>query len=579
MTDLEELYRQILKGKEVRKNLIAIRQGLEDETARRKFMYFLGAEFDPLTGLLGNEDPKVRRNAALILGMTEDEDVLPEILDAWEKEQTLYVREDYLKAIQMLDYRACLPKLRAALERLSAEAAGGDPAVPGSVPAGTSEIAPDSCRSTAAPRDGSSLWDNNRHIGAELLRLKEMIRKYERRRRHRFIRQNPAPDLILMANRCQSGITAGQIQTGEVKTLAGGVHVRGGDLNEISRIRTWSECLFTVPGAKPVRGNEKQIAEGLHQLRIGSYLRSLHEEDDQSFLYRIELKSGSMEREKRGPFIRKVAASLDLMEQGLLENSDSDYEAEIRLIERKDGSYAVLLKLFTVPDTRFAYRVETDAQGMAPVNAALCVQLALPWLKEGAQVLDPFCGTGTLLIERKYAKDADPVYGVDRQGEVIRKARINTERFGKLYRAEIAKEDRPVRTGAEMKQAEGEEAGENPVSGGSSRESSSSGRRIHTDIYYINRDFFDFRHDYPFDEILTEFPRLRDDQTDLFARRFLQKSSTLLAEAAVVIVITDAPRSLVRAADAFPAFVIEEQFPINERTGTTEIVLKYLRNR
>ena len=67
MTDLEELYRQILKGKEVRKNLIAIRQGLEDETARRKFMYFLGAEFDPLTGLLGNEDPKVRRNAALIL--------------------------------------------------------------------------------------------------------------------------------------------------------------------------------------------------------------------------------------------------------------------------------------------------------------------------------------------------------------------------------------------------------------------------------------------------------------------------------------------------------------------------------
>ena len=137
MTDLEELYRQILKGKEVRKNLIAIRQGLEDETARRKFMYFLGAEFDPLTGLLGNEDPKVRRNAALILGMTEDEDVLPAILDAWEKEQTLYVREDYLKAIQMLDYRACLPKLRAALERLSAEAAGGDPAVPGSVPAGT----------------------------------------------------------------------------------------------------------------------------------------------------------------------------------------------------------------------------------------------------------------------------------------------------------------------------------------------------------------------------------------------------------------------------------------------------------
>ena len=46
-----------------------------------------------------------------------------------------------------------------------------------------------------------------------------------------------------------------------------------------------------------------------------------------------------------------------------------------------------------------------------------------------------------------------------------------------------------------------------------------------------------------------------------------------------MIVITDAPRSLVRAAEAFPAFMIEEQFQINERTGTTEIILKYLRSR
>lgn len=545
MTDLEELYRQVLKGNEVRKNLIAIRQGLENETARRKFMYFLGGEFGPLTSLLKEEDPKVRRNAALILGMTEDEDVLPAIAEAWEKEQTLYIREDYLKAMQMLDYRDCLPKLRAAVGRLSAEASGGDLPLSGRTAATPGDTPPSAITKKSAPQEGSSLWDNNRHISAELLRLKEMLRKYEKRRRHRFIRRNPAPDLILMANRCQSGITAGQIHTGEVKALSGGVHVRGGDLDEISRIRTWSECLFTVPGAKPVQGNEKQIAEGLHAMRIGSYLRSLHEEDQQGFLYRIELKSGSMEREKRGAFIRKIASSLDLLEQGLLENSDSDYEAEIRLIERKDGSYAVLLKLFTIPDQRFLYRVETDAQGMSPVNAALAVQLALPWLKEGAQVLDPFCGTGTLLIERKYAKDADPVYGVDRQGEVIRKARINTERFGKLLREEA-----------------GKEAGK---------------EKIHTEIFYINRDFFDFRHDYPFDEILTEFPRLRDDQTDLFADHFLRRASSLLAGEAAVIVVTDAPRSLIRAAEAFSDFRIAGQFPINERTGTTEIVLEYRR--
>jgi hypothetical protein len=44
--------------------------------------------------------------------MTEDEDVLPALFEAWEKEETLFVREDYLKAASMLDYREYLPKLK-----------------------------------------------------------------------------------------------------------------------------------------------------------------------------------------------------------------------------------------------------------------------------------------------------------------------------------------------------------------------------------------------------------------------------------------------------------------------------------
>lgn len=37
---------------------------------------------------------------------------------------------------------------------------------------------------------------------------------------------------------------------------------------------------------------------------------------------------------------------------------------------------------------------------MHPSLAALIMELAAPYLKENAQIIDPFCGVGTMLIER-----------------------------------------------------------------------------------------------------------------------------------------------------------------------------------
>lgn len=73
------------------------------------------------------------------------------------------------------------------------------------------------------------------------------------------------------------------------------------------------------------------------------------------------------------------------------------------------------MKLFTLKDTRFSYRKESYAAAMAPVQAALLMELSKPWLVDGAQVLDPFCGVGTLLVERVKAGNADPLYGLGYQ--------------------------------------------------------------------------------------------------------------------------------------------------------------------
>lgn len=109
---------------------------------------------------------------------------------------------------------------------------------------------------------------------------------------------------------------------------------------------------------------------------------------------------------------------------------------------------------------------------------ALILELSREWLTKGAQVLDPFCGVGTMLVERTKILPADPLYGVDVYGEAIEKGRENAELAG-------------------------------------------------IPIHFINRDILDFTHDYLFDEIISDMPgtgRSKDKGQilDLY-ERFLKK--------------------------------------------------------
>ena len=510
MAQLEQMLDRIRKDMDVRQNLIQIRQNISDESLRRNFMGLLEGDFTLLTDLLQHEDPKVRKNAALILGMTQDEQVLGALMDAWEKEETLYVREDYLKAVSALDYRPYIPKMK---ERIASLEAG--------------------LQLEDVPESGQreELWDNNKHLLAELSALRGMVSRYEKREKHHFSKMNPAPDLILQTNRLHADVTGRQVLQGTVNVMKGSVHVKGGDLEEILKIRTWTEILFPIPGARPFSGDEKAIAQWLRNLKAANYLKYLHQESDQPFRYRIELKSRTIPAEKRGDFIRRIASRLDALEHGALQNTDSAYEAEIRLIERSDGAFVPMLKLYTIPDDRFSYRKETTAQSTSAYLAAVSCELAGPYLKAGAQVLDPFCGTGTLLMERCLKADADPVYGVDRYAQALEKAKINTQ---------ITR------------------------------------RFPHAPFHLVNRDFFDFTHDYRFDEIITHFPaQTGEESEEAFAGRFLGKASQLLSDGAMLIVLTDAPGALKQALSKEKGFTLEKTFVLNERAGTEECILRY----
>ena len=87
--------------------------------------------------------------------------------------------------------------------------------------------------------------------------------------------------------------------------------------------------------------------------------------------------------------------------------------------------------------------------------------------------MDPFCGVGTLLIERAHLVPAREIYATDTYGDAITMGREN---------AAFAK----------------------------------------TRINFIHRDFFDFRHEYKFDELITDMP-VRNRQTKAGDWSFLRE--------------------------------------------------------
>ena len=234
-----------------------------------------------------------------------------------------------------------------------------------------------------------------------------------------------------------------------------------------------------------------------------------------------------MAAEKKGDFIRKVAECLDRRLEGRLWNTAADYEVELRLLEKKDGSFLPMLKLYTLKDSRFSYRKETVASSISPVNAALTAELARNYMKEGAQILDPFCGVGTMLLERNRAVHAEHMYGLDIFGEAIEKARKNTERDGSI-------------------------------------------------VHYINRDFFDFTHDYLFDEIITDMPRTAGKGTEKeleeLYRQFFIKSLRHLKHEGKVILYTMHPKLAEQEAKCCGGFQKLEEFLVNEKNLTKVFV-------
>ena len=494
---IREKWNQIVQNQEVRQNLSKLRKDIKDKSQLKQLLGMIAEEEQVLISLLDSEDAKTRKNVALLMGDTGKQEFLKPVFEAYQREEQRFVKSSYLSAIGSFDYSQYLEALKERLEVLNQE-----------------EVT----------------IENQKHLMEEMRELSSLIVRMEGIAPHKFIGWNESYNIVLLTNRNFADVTRDELialePNAQAKVFGAGVLAQVEDLNWTRELRTYHELLFTIDGMKACSLEPLQCADMIVKSKLMEFLTNSHD-GGAPFYFRVEFKS-KRSLDEKSTFVKRLSSQIEKLSNRELINTTDNYEIELRVIENKEGNCNLLVKLYTLKDGRFSYREEVTPTSIRPVNAALTVALAKKYMKEDAQVLDPFCGVGTMLIERHKGVRANTTYGIDIQEDAILKARRNTD---------IAKQV----------------------------------------IHYINRDCFDFQHDYLFDEVITDMPfqigRFTEDEVFEIYQRFFETIWKYLKEDAILILYSH-DKDFVRQLAPIHDFKIMKEYEISKKEGTYVFILQ-----
>ncbi|MBE5965186.1 MAG: methyltransferase domain-containing protein [Lachnospira sp.] len=478
---IKKLYYEVFESEEKREKLIALKNALADESNARVLKFELAGDFSKLFSLLNEADDKVRKNAVQIMGVLGMDEYADVIYKAYKNEEKLFVKPAYLTTLLKLECSGLCDEFKERRKELD-----------------------------------EAFYDSSatKHIREEISILNKLILKYDKAKQLKFTGYDEEYDIVLTTNRFCVDYLYDEIKAPFAK-LKTAVRVKTNDIKSLMNIRIYNELLFALNDLKKIPdGSVEDIAKELLDGDMLLILNKAHKAD--AYKFRVELR-GDVD------IAKKLAMECERISKGKLINSISDYDIEIRLVKTKDEDYIAFLKMYTLPDYRFNYRVNYVAASIQPFNAALMMKLCEPYMKLNARVLDPFCGVGTMLIERNKLCKADTLYGVDIFGQAITKAREN-----------VAITKIPV--------------------------------------HFINRDFFDFTHEYSFDEIVTNMPVLKDlkAENDIY-KQFFEKVNELMNEGMIFIYSTN--EKAIKA-NLTPNYRIVETFLMSKKDNTKVFVIK-----
>ena len=463
---LENEFHKLEEKQEIRTTISQIRKEIKKQDSKKAFLELLSGKESMIVAFLSDEDAKTRKNTALLIGDLKLEQAKEALIAAYLNETTLYVKSAYLTALEKLDVRENLEFFKNRLQEVK-----------------------------------------NQQVPAE-------------EQKHQFTGFQMPHEMLLLTNREQREVTLSEVKEigasvqrkAELHPL--GVLVFSKEVTPFTKLRTYRELLFPIHTNERIPAMPHRAAELLWHSDLYAFLTECHE-GDAPFFFRLEVKSA----EPKTEFVKKLGASLEKKSDWKLANSTTDYEIEIRLIEAKDGSFVPFLKLYSMKMKRFAYRKNAIAMSIHPATAAMLMYLAKPYLKENAQILDPCCGVGTMLIERDILVPAREKYGIDIFGDAIDMARENAALAGEK-------------------------------------------------INFIHRDYFDFKHDYKFDEIVTNMPvkgKKAKEDMDAFYARFFEKSKSLLAEDGIIIMYSNEVGFVKKQLRLQPCYRLIQEYTIRKK--------------
>lgn len=450
-TGIEELFDNISKNIQVRESLKIVREQVKEPEGRIQAR----AHRQQLVELLHDEDAKTRRLAAQILGTVCPEEI-EAIFKAYQKEDTLFIRPGYLEVIKQLDYKELLPQLKECYQSISVSEAEESLKV---------------------------------HLRQEATLLYEMIVKIEGMKKHTFLGLKQPCEVLLTTKPVFRDVTMKQIADIPRKKVPLGVMVKTDSLEPLFHVRSYEELLFYFGKIDKELINSRDIAKECARKGLCQWIFDVHKEN-YPMGFRIQWNS-RMYAERRGDFVRQLGQCIQEAFHDRLFNTTGGYEVELRFVETQDEELLLFVKLFTIRRDRFDYRKQVVASSIKPYVAAGLMQLVKPYLTEEGQILDPYCGVGTMLIERRMAVRAKDTYGIDYYKEAIDKARLNSKDIGEY-------------------------------------------------IHYIHKDFADFTHEYPFDEIITNMPVMtnkvsRQEVIHCYEMLFLQAEKLLRNKGRIIL--------------------------------------------
>lgn len=337
-------------------------------------------------GALKSDTPKLRRNAARLLGLIAPDGAAEALTDALCAEEQRFVRPSIILAIGLTGGE----KERELLENYT-------------VPEAKDET-------------------EKKHFEEESGAVKAALRSLAPHVEHGFTGLDSEWAIEL---RCPDMLTH-QLET-ELNDLGfepydvrrDSLKVKTQNYAGLFEARCFKEALFVI--ASGADAELEAIAK-----KARPFLKKLMESSHTGaapFRFRTEL---AIQCENRAELVKGIASAVECQE---LQNSPSDYEVELR-IEGNTRSCRLFAKLFTYKDTRFAYRAESIPASIDPSVAAAVLRLAENYLSVNARVIDPCCGSGTFLIERGLLSPCQSLTGVDIAHHAIDVARRNTALSG-----------------------------------------------------------------------------------------------------------------------------------------------------